>query len=81
MKLIQHFGELGAVVWVREASFFDAWKDDCWIGKFATLNQALYALLVEFEGPDGRVAFVPEGRCDRSLARSAWKVSPERTVP
>jgi hypothetical protein len=61
MKLIQHFGELGAVVWVREASFFDAWKDDCWIGKFATLNQALYALLAEFEGPDGRVAFVPEG--------------------
>src|ERR1700722_11158701 len=22
---------------------------------------------------DGRMAFVPEGRCDRSLARSAWE--------
>ena len=47
MRLIQHFGELGAVVRVRDTSRFDAWKDGCWIGKFDTLNHALYALLLE----------------------------------
>jgi hypothetical protein len=33
-------------------------------------------------GPlDGRVAFVPEGRCDRSLARSAWDSATQKSRP
>jgi hypothetical protein len=28
--------------------------------------------------PDGRIVFVPEGPCDRSLARSAWDIPTQR---
>jgi hypothetical protein len=31
--------------------------------------------------PDRRVAFVPEGPCDRSLARSAWDITIPRNRP
>jgi hypothetical protein len=27
------------------------------------------------------MAFFPEGRCDRSLARTAWDTAPDHTVP
>jgi hypothetical protein len=30
---------------------------------------------------DGRMAFVPEGRCDRSLARSAWDSATQKSRP
>ena len=30
---------------------------------------------------DGRMAFVPEGRCDRSLARSAWESATQKSRP
>src|ERR1700722_13750145 len=30
---------------------------------------------------NGRMAFVPEGRCDRSLARSAWESATQKSRP
>jgi hypothetical protein len=33
------------------------------------------------EASPGRMAFVPEGQCDRSLARSAWEWPPQKTRP
>jgi hypothetical protein len=30
---------------------------------------------------DGRMALVPEGRCDRSLARSAWASATQKSRP
>ena len=30
---------------------------------------------------DGRMAFVPEGQADRSLARSAWESVPQKIRP
>jgi hypothetical protein len=29
----------------------------------------------------GEWVFVPEGQCDRSLARSAWESSPQKSRP
>ena len=45
-------------------------------------GKELLAVRGECQSPRAaNVVFVPEGQADRSLARSAWKASPKRTVP
>ena len=54
----------------------------CWIGSVSVSVSASVSASASVRWRlDGRMAFVPEGQADRSLARSAWSTPPHTGRP